>query len=338
MIMPGFLAVFSVFRFLESLEVPGVRPRAIALLVFTLEGTKLPRCNEFEKLKKRLLRVALTPQDISDAPLKITTEHYYYKPVHAFLGSFSLRAFRTAKLRLEGPILDVGCGDGTFSAMLKRTVGCVGHTTGIDLSSGALHKARRNVWQPYSLVVRGDATELPFADGAFRTIYSNESITSIGPSFPNALREILRVLAPDGQFYCTVPTKLFRENYLLARLLRKVGFSNLAGRYVDSMDRRCAQLIYHTTQDWIGALNESGFINIHVVGFFTPTHMTYWSILGWTPFRILSILRIFPIGVVHQLAARLEQKLFSSVYRRTPDYCEPDDCVYVLIHGSKKVL
>jgi hypothetical protein len=159
-----------------------------------------------------------------------------------------------------------------------------------------------------------------------------------GPSSPNALREIRRVLAPEGQFYCTVPTKLFKENYLLARLLRRAGFSNLAGRYVDSMDRRCAHVIYHTTQDWIEALKESGFINIHVVGFFTPTHMTYWSILTWTPFRILSVLRIFPIGVVHQLATRLEQKLFSSVYRRIPDCWKPEECVYVLIHGSREAL
>jgi ubiquinone/menaquinone biosynthesis C-methylase UbiE len=296
----------------------------------------LPACDEFESLKKRLVRVALKPQDISAAPLRIATEHYYYKPMLAFFNSFSLRAFRTARLRLEGPVLDVGCGDGTFGAMLKRTVGSMGHTTGIDLNSDALHKARRNVWQPYSALVLGDATELPFADGAFRTIFANGSITGMGPSYSSALREVLRVLAPDGQLYCTVPTMLFRENWLVSRLLRELGFSNLASWYVNRMDHRCANFVYHATQDWIGAFNESGFTKIQVVGFFTANHMTYWNILAWPPFRVLSILRMFPLRVVHQLAARLEQILFSSIYRRTPDHCEPNNCVYVLIYGSKE--
>jgi SAM-dependent methyltransferase len=124
----------------------------------------------FESLRKRLLRVDLKPRDISVAPLRIATEHYYYKPMLAFSYSFSLRAFRTARLQLEGPVLDVGCGDGTFGAMLKRLVGSTGHITGIDLNSDALHKARRAPWQPYSALVLGDATELPFADGRFRVL------------------------------------------------------------------------------------------------------------------------------------------------------------------------
>ena len=292
----------------------------------------------FESLKKRLLRVDLKPRDISVTPLRIATEHYYYKPMLAFSDSFSLRAFRTARLQLEGPVLDVGCGDGTFGAMLKRVVGSTGHTTGIDLNSDALHKARRNPWQPYSALVLGDATELPFTDGVFQTVIANGSITGMGPSFASALREILRVLASDGRFYCTVPTILFRENWLLARILRKLGLSTVASRYVNMQDRRCANFVYHTTEDWIGAFKESGFIKIQVVGFFPASHMTYWSILAWTPFRILSLLRMVPVGVMHQLVARLEQGLFSSIYRRTPDYCEPKNCVYILIYGSKEVL
>ena len=181
-------------------------------------------------MKKRLLRVGLKLRDISATPLRIATEHYYYKPMLAFSNSFSLRAFRTARLQLEGPVLDVGCGDGTFGAMLKRVVGSTGHTTGIDLNSDALHKARRNPWQPYSALVLGDATELPFTDGVFQTVIANGSITGMGPSFASALREILRVLASDGQFYCTVPTMLFRENWLLARILRKLGLSTAASR------------------------------------------------------------------------------------------------------------
>jgi 2-polyprenyl-3-methyl-5-hydroxy-6-metoxy-1,4-benzoquinol methylase len=51
--------------------------------------------------------------------LKIATEAYYWKPGKALFEAVEVEQYARAGVRFAHPILDLGCGDGTFSAMLR---------------------------------------------------------------------------------------------------------------------------------------------------------------------------------------------------------------------------
>jgi SAM-dependent methyltransferase len=96
------------------------------------------------------------------------------------------------RLRPTGRVLEIGVGTGRFAVPLRgRQV----NVFGVDLSPEMLqrlrHKDRRLP------VLRGDATRLPFADGAFGgglTIH----VLHLIPSWRDAISELLRVVRRGG--------------------------------------------------------------------------------------------------------------------------------------------
>ncbi|MDQ4143985.1 MAG: class I SAM-dependent methyltransferase [Actinomycetota bacterium] len=88
-------------------------------------------------------------------------------------------------------ILDIGCGDGRVTAMM-RSVGAVG--VGLDRS---LVMAKAAAEKGVTAVV-GDAVGLPFACGSFDAVFSNAALHWVSDHF-TAVHEIARVLAPGGR-------------------------------------------------------------------------------------------------------------------------------------------
>jgi len=91
-------------------------------------------------------------------------------------------------------LLDIACGTGALSRRLEEGGFCV---TGLDFSFQSLH--RLNQSSGNIQIIQADATSLPFAPAAF------DVVTCMGAwrHFPNpegVLREICRVLRPDGVF------------------------------------------------------------------------------------------------------------------------------------------
>ena len=114
-----------------------------------------------------------------------------YRPVHDAV----LRALAAEPW---SRLLDVGCGTGRLAARLARAhpeariVGC-------DFSAGMLeHAAERLQASARVALVRGDATRLPFADGAFDAAVSTEAFHWF-PDQDAALVEPRRVLRPGGR-------------------------------------------------------------------------------------------------------------------------------------------
>lgn len=98
-------------------------------------------------------------------------------------------------------MLDIGIGSGRTTL----TFGAVaGEYTGIDYSGEMVRRAReRATLVPRARIEHGDARAMPeFADGSFDVIlFSYNGIDSIdADGRMQALREIRRVLAPDGTF------------------------------------------------------------------------------------------------------------------------------------------
>jgi SAM-dependent methyltransferase len=119
----------------------------------------------------------------------------------------SRRRAATAELaRLLGPtagdrVLDAGSGIGGPSRFLAATYGC--RVTGLDLTaefcSVAAMLARRTGLDRLVDYRHGDATAMPFADGTFDLVWSQNAAMNIAD---RALlyREIRRVLKPGDRF------------------------------------------------------------------------------------------------------------------------------------------
>lgn len=98
-------------------------------------------------------------------------------------------------------ILDVGCGAGADTLIAATMAGPRGKAVGIDLVPAMLEKAKQNLARTSLRNVdfhESSAENLSFPDESFDVVISNGVINLI-PDKPKALREIFRVLKPNGR-------------------------------------------------------------------------------------------------------------------------------------------
>jgi ubiquinone/menaquinone biosynthesis C-methylase UbiE len=98
-------------------------------------------------------------------------------------------------------VLDVACGPGNFSREFARTVGDSGLVVGIDGSRTMLERGAADLAESQIrnlALIRGDATELPFKDGAFDGVCCFAALHLFAEPL-DALTEMTRVLAPGGR-------------------------------------------------------------------------------------------------------------------------------------------
>lgn len=97
-------------------------------------------------------------------------------------------------------ILEVGCGDGSFTRNLAQYSSRV---TAVDISASQIERNARA--HPEIKFVQHDVAQpLPFANGSFEVIWCSEVLEHLfDPGF--ALGEMQRVLAPGGRLLATVP-------------------------------------------------------------------------------------------------------------------------------------
>jgi SAM-dependent methyltransferase len=134
----------------------------------------------------------------------------------------------------NGPLLDVGCGTGAYTAGLAERGWDV---TGVDLSADMLRRARERGVD----AIRVDATALPFEDASFAAAVSLFTHTDLD-DFPAALREIARVLRPGGPLVYLGPHPCFigpHSEYVEARGVPKLhaGWYRHSGRYGEAPGR-----------------------------------------------------------------------------------------------------
>jgi ubiquinone/menaquinone biosynthesis C-methylase UbiE len=132
---------------------------------------------------------------------------WYYRALHAHVRRELERGVRG----LEMPkILDGGCGTGGLIAHLGRH-----HPrwrlTGIDLIPLACELSRSRCG-PAVEIVEGSVTALPFADGQFDALVSNDVISQIDDPGA-ALAEFKRVLRPGGTLVINLPAYMWMWSY-----------------------------------------------------------------------------------------------------------------------------
>jgi len=152
----------------------------------------------------------LTPSDIFDR-LALEPE-----PVKASLQQFRSRAcaqqyrlpYAQTQEFLREPrrVLDWGCGNGYFSYFLWQA----GHRVdsyAFGAPSPMIRHLQERSERPvtYSAGIESEPVKLPYADGTFDAVFSIgvlEHVREFGGNELESLREIGRVLRPDGLFFC----------------------------------------------------------------------------------------------------------------------------------------
>jgi SAM-dependent methyltransferase len=200
---------------------------------------------------------------------------------------------------LEGPVLDLGCGDGLFAAVACEEAPAVG----LDPSPAALREAQARY--AHETLSCGSATELPFRAGSFQTVLCNSVIEHI-PAQDAALRECHRVLRPGGRLLLTTPSHHFGPMLLGSRLLRGVGLRRAADAYAAWFNAH--SLHFHTLsrEAWLTKLAAFGFtvrdshyyLDVRAHSVFDAMHyLSWWRWLhrrmtgrwvgGWAPLHPL---------------------------------------------------
>ncbi len=121
---------------------------------------------------------------------------------HGIIDTMLVRKLLRMGLLEGGRVLDVGCGSGRFAVKLARAAPDV-DVVALDLSRPMLQLAERNALQAGVTnlrFVRGDAEELPFADGEFRLVVSYHMLHHLPEPVP-MLREMWRVTRPGGTVF-----------------------------------------------------------------------------------------------------------------------------------------
>ena len=103
-------------------------------------------------------------------------------------------------------VLDTACGTGIVARRAASVIGQGGRIAALDFNEGMLRVAQRCAAQERALNIewyRNDVTKMPFPAGEFDTVLCNQGLQFF-PDKPAALREMARVLAPDGHLVLTV--------------------------------------------------------------------------------------------------------------------------------------
>ena len=166
-------------------------------------------------------------------------------------------------LDLPIPTLDVGCGDGHFTA---RTFD---HPidVGLDPWHGPIHEAGRR--GTYRLLVEADGAAMPFPDGYFASAFSNSVLEHI-PHVGQVLAEAARVLEPGAPFYFCVPNPRYFSELSISRLLGK--------GYTDWFRRISRVQHADGPEIWQARLERAGFRLEKWWHYFSPSAM---RVLEW---------------------------------------------------------
>jgi arsenite methyltransferase len=138
----------------------------------------------------------VSPEPLFDAAASRRLEAVYQTPDVVAQRHATLKALA---LQPGERVLDVGCGPGLLAAEMAQVVGPGGHVVGLEISPNMLAVARSHSPAGGRIsLVQGDATALPFADGAFDAVTSTQVFEYLA-EVATAAAEVARVLRPGGR-------------------------------------------------------------------------------------------------------------------------------------------
>ena len=167
----------------------------------------------------------------------------YTWPSQAFWRYFELNALR--QIKVEHPILEIGCGDGKFSSLIFDSI-----EEAIDVNPKSIEKAREGTHGFYKLLRCMDARDLQPTEKGFGTVYANCVMEHI-PSVENVLSGCCRSLRKGGTLLITVPLEEMNRHLLLP-----------FRRYARLRQRQLVHQNLLSPEQWQGLLSHAGFSKV----------------------------------------------------------------------------
>ena len=100
-------------------------------------------------------------------------------------------------------VLEIGCGDGTFWLKNKERIDTGWNLTLSDYSEGMVQSVQQKlIGIPNIQYTQLNIEDIPFEDNRFDVIIASHMLYHV-TNRKKALREVRRVLKPDGTFYCS---------------------------------------------------------------------------------------------------------------------------------------
>ena len=128
---------------------------------------------------------------------------------------------RQYELRPGMRILELGCGTGSMWQGITPPEDC--HITLTNASPGMLETARQNTEHLHADYEVVDAQQIPWPDDCFDMVIANMMLYHV-PDIARAIREIRRVLRPEGKLYAAT----FGEHGLTEAVLELLGLPSAA--------------------------------------------------------------------------------------------------------------
>jgi ubiquinone/menaquinone biosynthesis C-methylase UbiE len=110
------------------------------------------------------------------------------------------RRFLMAHVEPGQTVLDLGCGEGAFTALLAKAGA---QPVGVDVADEALRRARTG-HADLDFRRAGPGEPLPLADGSVDLVWASEVLAFV-PDTAHVLSEVRRVLRSEGRILVTTP-------------------------------------------------------------------------------------------------------------------------------------
>lgn len=166
-------------------------------------------------------------------------------------------------LSINDSVLDLCCGTGDFLPVLRSKVGERGEIVGIDFCEPMI--AQASAKDETSLLIVGDACELPFEDERFNGISVGWGIRNVS-DIHKAHSEAYRTLKPGGRFVsidCAEPKSRFVRSFTgigrtaLTSILGRSLKSKDDYRYLNESSKR-----FRSRQELIQIMQATGFTDV----------------------------------------------------------------------------
>jgi SAM-dependent methyltransferase len=182
-------------------------------------------------------------------------------------GTFKRALIAQAGIAPGNRVLDLGCGTGTLTVLIKRSVARA-DVVGVDVDPTMLQIARAKVAR-HGLDVRLDearTSTLPYPDASFDQVVSSLVFHHLGAEEKRqTAAEILRVLRPGGSLHVAdwgkPPNVLLRAGFLVVQMLD--GFATTA-------ENACGMLP--------NVFTRAGFVDVAVRQRFSTAFGSLWLI------------------------------------------------------------
>jgi SAM-dependent methyltransferase len=202
-----------------------------------------------------------------------------FQPATALWRTFeTAHLLETNALPRAGRGLDLGCGDGGITELLRDALDARWRLTGIDPDRDELELAAARGL--YERLEQADGASTGADESSFDFVFSNSVLEHIEELEPT-LRETARVLAVEGTFVFTVPSSFFHENVGPPGLL---GWLATGTRdpveYRRAIDRRLAHLRYPSVDEWRAMLANVGLDVVHASLFMSRPETRRWVALS----------------------------------------------------------